>query len=340
MSTDQPGPGSEDDPFGKRPHDGDEASGASGASGGEPEDRPPDPQPPPNNPYGPLPPRQERPKEPPSPPPGQGGPYGQDSPGGPPPPGSGGPFGEDDLGDRGGPGGPGDRGGGVEPGGGDDEGDKDQAGTSRWGPRGGSPYGPGGQGGDPYGPAGDPYGKGGDPAGQDPYRRSRYGRNPFARDPRGVGPDPLAGMPPLAAAGKRVLARIIDVIIVLIPAYLLEWAAEGMQIHNATAGRSAVGGVFAAGFGFLYEWLTTRSRGQTVGKRAMRIRTAMLADGSVPTSTASALRAAVLWLPVFCCYIIWFLAIGITVAFDRPYKQGIHDRIARTVVVEVSDRGI
>ncbi|WP_329132387.1 RDD family protein [Streptomyces sp. NBC_01476] len=227
MSSDQPGPGSPDDPFAK----------------------------PPGNPYG-------------NPPPGDGGPYGQGGPHGAPPPGDGG-FGQD-------------------------------------------PYGRGPQ----------------DPFGGDPYPGGPQGPGP--------GPDPLAGMPPLAPAGRRIFARIVDVVVVLIPGYLLEWAVVGMQDgSDVNWGRSAVGGVFTAGIGFFYEWLMTRSTGQTLGKRAMGLRTAMLADGDIPTSNAAALRAAVLWVPVFCCYCVWFLLIGITVAFDKPYKQGLHDKAAKTVVVQV-----
>lgn len=177
-------------------------------------------------------------------------------------------------------------------------------------PYGGGPYGappPGGGG--PYGP-GEPYGGG-------PY-----------------GPDPLAGMPPLAESGKRVLARIIDIIIVLIPAGLLDWAAGGFDGDDFDTGRSAIGGVFTAGLGFLYEWFMTKSNGQTVGKRLMRLRAAMLADGSVPTASAAAMRALVLWLPAFCCSCFWFVIIGLTVLFDKPYKQGLHDKAAKTVVVQ------
>jgi uncharacterized RDD family membrane protein YckC len=141
-------------------------------------------------------------------------------------------------------------------------------------------------------------------------------------------------MPPLAPSGKRLLARIIDIVIVLIPAFLLDWATVGLQDNGFSAGRSAVGGVFTAGVGFLYEYFMTKSGGQTVGKKAMGLRAAMLADGSVPTPQASAARAAILWLPAFCCSCVWFVIIGITVMFDKPYKQGIHEKASRTVVVE------
>lgn len=193
----------------------------------------------------------------------------------------------------------------------------------------GSPYGSGPHGAPPPGDGG--------PYGRNPYDRNPPGGGgPYGQDPYGGGPgapDPLAGMPPLADSGKRVLARIIDIVIVLIPAFLLDWGTVGLQESDFSAGRSAVGGVFTAGIGFLYEFLMTRSAGQTVGKKAMGLRTAMLADGRVPTPTASAVRALVLWLPAFCCSCVWFVIIGITVLVDRPYKQGIHDKAAKTVVV-------
>ncbi|BBA97623.1 hypothetical protein RVR_3451 [Actinacidiphila reveromycinica] len=204
------------------------------------------------------------------------------------------------------------------------------------GPSGGGPSGGGPYGGGPYGaPPPPPGGQGG----QGGFGRNPYEQNPYGQDPYGGGPgapDPLAGMPPLAEAGKRVLARVIDIVIVLIPSFLLDWASVGVQDDHFTAGRSAVGGIFTAGIGFVYEFLMTRATGQTVGKRMMRLRAAMLDNGSVPTSNAAAIRAAVLWVPAFCCSCVWFLVIGVTVLVDRPYKQGIHDKAAKTVVVQTT----
>lgn len=183
-------------------------------------------------------------------------------------------------------------------------------------------------GGGPYGP---PPPGGGGPYGGGP-------RNPYEGGPGGPhgpygGPDPLADMPPLAEGGRRVLARIIDIVVVLIPAGLLDWAAGGIHGNDFSTSRSALGGVFTAGLGFLYEWYMTMTSGQTLGKRATGLRAAMLANGDVPPSSAAAARAAVLWLPAFFCSCFWFLIIGMTVLFDRPYHQGIQDKAARTVVV-------
>jgi uncharacterized RDD family membrane protein YckC len=175
----------------------------------------------------------------------------------------------------------------------------------------------------PGGPYGDnPYGGG--PGG--PYDSGPD--DPFGGPPR----DPLAGMPPLADSGRRLLARVIDVVIVLIPAGLLDWAAGGTD--NVGNGKSALGSALFVVIGFLYEWLMTRATGQTVGKKLMKLRAAMLDNGTVPTDSAAALRALVLWLPAFCCSCIWFVILGLTAMFDKPYKQGLHDKTAKTVVVQ------
>lgn len=192
-------------------------------------------------------------------------------------------------------------------------------------------------------PPGTPYG-GGPHGAPPPGGGGPYGggpRNPYEGGPGGPGgpygpygaPDPLADMPPLAGGGRRLLARIIDIIVVLIPAGLLDWAAGGIHGNDFSTGRSALGGVFTAGLGFLYEWYMTMTTGQTLGKRVTGLRAAMLANGDVPPSSAAAARAAVLWLPAFFCSCFWFVIIGMTVLFDRPYRQGIEDKAARTVVV-------
>jgi uncharacterized RDD family membrane protein YckC len=76
--------------------------------------------------------------------------------------------------------------------------------------------------------------------------------------------------------------------------------------------------------------------GQTVGKKVMNIRVAMLADGSSPTNQAGWTRAAVYTVPAVLCCGLWWLVNGMFGVFDRPYRQCIHDKAARTVVVSTS----
>ncbi|MEV7547132.1 RDD family protein [Streptomyces sp. NPDC089915] len=82
-----------------------------------------------------------------------------------------------------------------------------------------------------------------------------------------------------------------------------------------------------------YDWYLTQKTGQTLGKKAMRLRVAALNDGSVPTSGASISRAATLWVPFFLCCGLWWVIVGISILIDKPYQQGLHDKAARTVVV-------
>ncbi|AYL36318.1 RDD family protein [Streptomyces fungicidicus] len=191
----------------------------------------------------------------------------------------------------------------------------------------GSPYDtPGGappppQGGDPYGGGGGPYGGGGGP----------YGGAPGSADP-------LAGMPPLADSARRTLARIIDMILVGIVVWLLTWPF-GVSEYNVNGDNVNVGNSFgqsavAAVLFIAYDTVLISRTGQTLGKKWLRMRVANLDNGATPSVQTSLARAAVLWLPfAFCCACLWTAIAGGWSFFDRPYKQGLHDKAAKTVVV-------
>ncbi|MER5667435.1 RDD family protein [Streptomyces mirabilis] len=174
-----------------------------------------------------------------------------------------------------------------------------------------SPYGdqpPPHGGGDPYGPGG-------------PY-----------------GGDPLAGMPPLADSGKRTVARIIDMILVGIVVWLLSWAFGVMQ-YNMNAdkieysrgfGQSVIAAVLYVG----YDTIMISRSGQTLGKKLFNLRVANLDNGATPSVQTTLVRSLVLWIPfAFCCACIWTAIAGGWSYFDKPYKQGLHDKAAKTVVV-------
>ncbi|MET9801354.1 RDD family protein [Streptomyces sp. NPDC006368] len=198
----------------------------------------------------------------------------------------------------------------------------------------GDPY--GGGGGSPYGGgAGGPYG-GGSPYGGGPG--GPYG---------GGGADPLAGMPPLADTGKRLLARVIDWLIVTVPLALLGipfgiYARVSDDSDWADVWQSNDGGQWVFQLISLvayvgYDTLMTKKNGQTLGKRLMGMRVAMLNDGSVPQTNAALTRAMVLWVPALvCCPCLWELILLVLILVDKPYKQGLHDKAARTVVVSTT----
>ncbi|MFD7708131.1 RDD family protein [Streptomyces sp. NPDC059785] len=198
---------------------------------------------------------------------------------------------------------------------------------------GGSPYDP--PPGSPYGtpPPGGPYG--GNPYGGAPYGGGPYGGDPFG----GGGNGPPAGMPPLGRSGRRVLARIVDMVVVGVVTWLLSWAFGFMQYTVDTAdieyGKSFGQEILAAVLYIAYDTVMISRTGQTLGKRLFHQRVANLDNGSTPSVQTALVRAAVLWVPfAFCCACIWTAVSGGWSFFDRPYKQGLHDKAARTVVVE------
>ncbi|MER7900272.1 RDD family protein [Streptomyces sp. NPDC096046] len=199
----------------------------------------------------------------------------------------------------------------------------------------GSPYGseppPSYPGGGPGGPGGDPYGGGAGGFGGGPPGGGPYGGGPSSSDP-------LAGMPPLADSGKRTLARIIDMILVGVVVWLLTWGF-GVNEYDVDSDRIEVGKSFgqsavAAVLYIAYDTVMTTRTGQTLGKRLLNLRVANLDNGATPSVQTALMRAAVLWIPfAFCCACVWTAISGGWSFFDRPYKQGLHDKAAKTVVV-------
>ncbi|GAP50940.1 RDD family protein [Streptomyces azureus] len=199
-------------------------------------------------------------------------------------------------------------------------------------PGGGPGGGPGGvpPGGGPYDgpPGGGPGGPGG------PYGGSPYGGGSYPTDP-------LAGMPPLADSGKRTLARIIDMILVGAVVWLLTWGFD-VNEYDVDSDRIEVGKSFwqsavAAVLYIAYDTVLTARTGQTLGKKLLNMRVANLDNGATPSAQNALMRAAVLWIPfAFCCACVWTAISGGWSFFDRPYKQGLHDKAAKTVVVSTN----
>jgi uncharacterized RDD family membrane protein YckC len=145
-------------------------------------------------------------------------------------------------------------------------------------------------------------------------------------------------MPPLADSGRRTLARIIDMILVGLVVWLLSW---GFDVGEYNVGDDAVNvgssfwqSLIAAVLYTAYDTVMISRTGQTLGKKWLGMRVANLDNGATPATQTALIRAAVLWLPfAFCCACVWTLICGGWSYFDRPYKQGLHDKAAKTVVV-------
>ncbi|MFE9452642.1 RDD family protein [Streptomyces sp. NPDC006739] len=195
-----------------------------------------------------------------------------------------------------------------------------------------------------------PHGFGPEPPEDDPFRKqpppgqgtgSPYD-TPYGggQPPPPGGGDPLAGMPPLADSGRRTLARIVDMILVGIVVWLLTWAF-GVHEYQMNGDRVEVAKSFAQSVVAVvlyvgYDTLMIARSGQTLGKKWLRMRVANLDDGSTPSVPVALVRALVLWVPfAFCCACLWTVIAGGWSFFDKPYKQGLHDKAAKTVVVSV-----
>ena len=193
---------------------------------------------------------------------------------------------------------------------------------------------------------GNPYTDDGGGVDAGPYARNPYPGNPYAADPHGAPPVPgqrpedrgPGTKPPLGGLGERLVARIIDWVIMLVLGGVVGTAVVlGSNIAYVYIGTVTI--VFAGLFGLVYEGLMlSRAGGQTLGKKAMRIRVAMLADGAVPTGTAAWIRSAVFWVPAilsgFCLPALFSLLDILWCTWDRPFRQCLHDKAARTVVVK------
>jgi len=183
--------------------------------------------------------------------------------------------------------------------------------------------------------SGSPYGT---PQGSQPppYQGGATGGDPYGG---GSYPnDPLAGMPPLASSGRRTLARIIDMILVGVVVWLLTWgfgvSEYDVDTDKVQYGKSLAQSLLAAVLYIAYDTVLITRSGQTLGKKWLGMRVANLDNGSTPSTQATLIRSAVLWIPfAFCCACIWTAISGGWSFFDKPYKQGLHDKAAKTVVV-------
>jgi uncharacterized RDD family membrane protein YckC len=155
---------------------------------------------------------------------------------------------------------------------------------------------------------------------------------------------------PLADAGKRLLARLLDGLFSVVAfvaaglvVVLLMWVASAIFGDNSVVlPIIGITGLFVVFFGVLYGYeveLAYRWNGQTPGKRIMKIAIASF-DPGVPLRRGQ-LTYRMLMTQLFNlltgCFIgyldvLWCL-------WDKPYQQCLHDKGPRTVVVRADAVG-
>jgi uncharacterized RDD family membrane protein YckC len=201
---------------------------------------------------------------------------------------------------------------------------------------GGPPQGPYGQ---PVPPA-NPYGQPAPPAG--PYGQPAGG---YGMPPAGM---PSAGGPQIAGMGDRLLARIIDGVLITVVGLVLAVPVVAALVSTADPvtgepSGAAVGGLFVFVGVFVvltlgYEVVLIAVRGQTVGKQVMKLTVRREADGALPGWGLSFLR----WLvPVGAGVVTGCIGgIGQLIVYLSPFfdssgrNQGWHDKVAKTLVVK------
>jgi uncharacterized RDD family membrane protein YckC len=174
--------------------------------------------------------------------------------------------------------------------------------------------------------------------------------------PPGYRPVPIApNGQRLATFGDRVLAYLIDYAIFLggavvlgVPVIILlvisASQTETINDDGTVSGTSpafvlvillgeAVIGLAALAASYLYEVEMIYRRGQTVGKRAMKLRVVCLDPGAPMTRGVASKRWAMQFLlgglvPFFS----W--VDGLWQLWDKPFQQCLHDKVAGTVVVK------
>ncbi|WP_084704329.1 RDD family protein [Phaeacidiphilus oryzae] len=161
----------------------------------------------------------------------------------------------------------------------------------------------------------------------------------YGPGPGSGGEPPIAGMPPLGGLFRRVVARFVDGVLMAIVSGIIVVAGGWQHSFDSGGAGSVWVGILTSVLYWVYDALMMMYwRGQTVGKRLMRIRVAMLADGRVPAPGAAWVRAAVYALPsiISCIGELFWLVNVLWCTWDRPFRQCLHDKAAKTVVVSTA----
>jgi uncharacterized RDD family membrane protein YckC len=135
---------------------------------------------------------------------------------------------------------------------------------------------------------------------------------------------------PLAGRGDRLLAKIVDralYLACLVPALVVAI----LQMRNALA-LAVVLGVLAVAILFIYNLTLLGDRGQTVGKRWLRIRIVRSDGGDADLGRLFGLRMCVPWLIGFVLGPLFVLPDVLFIFGDE--RRCLHDMMADTLVVD------
>ena len=137
----------------------------------------------------------------------------------------------------------------------------------------------------------------------------------------------------LASVGQRAVAQLLDGLIIGIPLFILTYSFGG-DITDTEDSNLLWLTLLWLGVSLFYNTALVATTGATLGKRIMKLRVVNRTDGSPVNWTYAAVRALVPTLAGVVPVIGFALNIAVYVrAFFHPFRQGLHDAAAGTIVV-------
>jgi uncharacterized RDD family membrane protein YckC len=137
----------------------------------------------------------------------------------------------------------------------------------------------------------------------------------------------------LASVGQRAVAQLLDGLIIGIPLFILTYSFGGDITDTEDSNLLWLTLLWLA-VSLFYNTAMIAIYGATLGKRIMKLRVVNRTDGSPVNWTYAAVRALVPTLAGVVPVIGFALNIAVYVrAFFHPFRQGLHDAAAGTIVV-------
>ncbi len=181
-------------------------------------------------------------------------------------------------------------------------------------------------------PAGPP------PSSPPPTGQLPYGQPPVAQPAQQAWVPPVAGPAPgvaYASGGSRLVAYIIDIIIAWLLMFVVSLVLGAVLAAGASANSGAAAGtsillwfvlliVISLGY---FPWFWSRG-GATPGMKMLHIKVVREVDGGRLSGGQAFMRLIGYWISAMVFYLgfIWILI--------DAHKQGWHDKLANTVVIE------
>jgi uncharacterized RDD family membrane protein YckC len=194
---------------------------------------------------------------------------------------------------------------------------------------------------------------------QGPAWAPAHGHGPAPAAPPYGSYAPVPGDPTLAEFWQRIVARLLDgVVVSVILSPLMIWyfawyfghapdltptdPNDPAAVHHLLVtelrlmGVSLLFGAAVAVVTFFYDWFQHTRWGQTVGKRVVKTKVVMVADRSPVTGGAAAARAGMYALvpQIPLAGSLYGLLDSLWLLWDKPNRQCLHDKVARTVVIK------